>query len=399
VVLPDVLPPELKEVRLAIDDYWSQRKAKVTPDDIVPHNSLRVIVRRRMGPSKWGAFATLFEQFLLLPIDLDPATERAAGHIFSRDLLGHLANGILRDNSNGGGTNIPEIIQYLRKVSSSFNGDRKELTYLEADQDYWSSVYDGRVSSGFPGLDLALGGGLGGGELGVVIGPPGGGKTTLLINIGAVSVLAGLKVLHLSMELNKVQVLMRYDMRFSGETKESLQANPKYIKAARKASVVNGGGLTILDMSHSVVTPSLLESILESQDKVDMVLVDYADLMRSDRYLHGTGGSDIGRRFELGEIYRDLRRLAAALEIPVWTASQANREASKKGIYTSLDIGEDISKMHTADVGICMLQTDQMEAENRMVLLLDKTRMGKSNLNIPVRVNFETATFWEESNA
>ena len=54
-----------------------------------------------------------------------------------------------------------------------------------------------------------------------------------------------------------------------------------------------------------------------------MVLVDYADIMR-----------DVGKaqemRHALGNIYEDLRGLAGELQVPIWTASQANRSGWMK---------------------------------------------------------------------
>jgi len=387
-----VFPEELKAVREAIDDYWKRNNSNRAT--VIPDVSLRTLAKRRLGNSKkWAAFASYFEEFLQLPTKLDAATERAAGHSFSGIAVSLLANDLLGSVSGGQIPDLQQAIKRLRKLSSVFESTQgKTCVYSEADTDYWSDIFSGRVPTGFPQLDDALGGGLGRGELGVVIGAWGGGKTTFLINLGAVAMLGGLSVLHVSMELSQWQVLLRYDMRLTGETRESLQKNGKYIVGARKLVSRSGGSLALLDMSHAVMTPAMLESTLEGMDKVDLVLVDYADLMKADRYLQGFGSNgDIGRRFELGEIYRELRRIAAALDLPVWTASQATREAGKKGVFTASDVGEDISKMHTADVGLCLLQP--MEGE--MMLLLDKTRMGKSGIKVPVLADFSTATILE----
>ncbi|MBC8427981.1 MAG: hypothetical protein H8D94_00760, partial [Candidatus Pelagibacter sp.] len=51
---------------------------------------------------------------------------------------------------------------------------------------------------------------------------------------------------------------------------------------------------------------------------VDMVFVDYADIMRDN-----SNAREV--RHALGNIYEDLRGLAGEFGIPVWTASQANR--------------------------------------------------------------------------
>jgi replicative DNA helicase len=66
-----------------------------------------------------------------------------------------------------------------------------------------------------------MGGGLGPGELGVVVAPSGVGKTWILTAIGAAAVKQGLTVAHYSMELSEFYVGARYDTVFTGiPTKE-----------------------------------------------------------------------------------------------------------------------------------------------------------------------------------
>ena len=52
----------------------------------------------------------------------------------------------------------------------------------------------------------------------------------------------------------------------------------------------------------------------------DMVIVDYGDILRDT-----SNAKEV--RHALGNIYEDLRGLAGEFEIPIWTASQANRSA------------------------------------------------------------------------
>ena len=59
-------------------------------------------------------------------------------------------------------------------------------------------------------------GGLGSGELGVVVAPAGIGKTWCLQSMGASAVKQGLNVVHYTLELNQNYVGLRYDTIFSG---------------------------------------------------------------------------------------------------------------------------------------------------------------------------------------
>ena len=73
-----------------------------------------------------------------------------------------------------------------------------------------------------------------------------------------------------------------------------------------------------------------------------MVLVDYADIMK-----------DVSKaqemRHALGNIYEDLRGMAGELQVPVWTASQANRSALDEDVIEASKVAESYSKVMTAD--------------------------------------------------
>ncbi len=61
-----------------------------------------------------------------------------------------------------------------------------------------------------------------------------------------------------------------------------------------------------------------IEKLRKRGIEPDMVLVDYADLLRPVR-------SSGEKRHELEETYEGLRGLAQTYEFPIWTASQTNR--------------------------------------------------------------------------
>ena len=56
--------------------------------------------------------------------------------------------------------------------------------------------------------------------------------------------------------------------------------------------------------------------------KPSILIIDYADIMRSTRTYDSL-------RHELKLVYEELRNLAMEMNIPIWTASQANRDSAK----------------------------------------------------------------------
>jgi hypothetical protein len=61
------------------------------------------------------------------------------------------------------------------------------------------------------GLDSQIGGGLSGGELGIVLSPTGGGKSMMLVKFGSTALQYGRKVIYYSLELSETVIGNRFD--------------------------------------------------------------------------------------------------------------------------------------------------------------------------------------------
>ena len=66
-----------------------------------------------------------------------------------------------------------------------------------------------------PLINKLLCGGLGDGDLGLIAGGPGGGKSWALVALGAHAVKLGYTVVHYTLELNEKYVGRRYDANFT----------------------------------------------------------------------------------------------------------------------------------------------------------------------------------------
>ena len=169
-------------------------------------------------------------------------------------------------------------------------------------------------------------GGLGAGELGVVVAPAGIGKSWTLQALGASVIREKKTVVHYTLELNETYVGLRYDSIFSGIT----TSNIKYYKdeVSKKLFDLNGKLLIKYFPTKAASVQTLgshLKQIELSGTKVDMVIVDYADILMPTGFYKE-------KRHAIGNIYEDLRGLAGELELPIWTASQANRSALEEDV-------------------------------------------------------------------
>ena len=224
-------------------------------------------------------------------------------------------------------------------------------------------------------------GGLGHGELGVIVAPAGIGKSWTLQAIGAGALKEGKTIVHYTLELNENYVGLRYDSIFTGVT----TSNIKYYKDDVQAKLSKLPGKLLIKYfptkGASVQTiSSHLKQIEISGEKPDMVLVDYADILMPT-------GNFKEKRHAIGTIYEDLRGLAGELEIPIWTASQANRSALEEDIIGADKVSEDYSKVMTADFVMSMSRKVEDKIANTGRFHVIKNRFGIDGVTYPATIN------------
>ena len=111
-----------------------------------------------------------------------------------------------------------------------------------------------------------------------------------------------------------------------------------------------------------------------------MVVVDYADILKD------VGGSREVRH-ALGNIYEDLRGLAGEFQIPVWTASQANRSALDEDVIEAQKVSESYQKIMTADFVMSLSRKVEDKIGNTGRFHVIKNRFGPDGLTSPAKIN------------
>lgn len=230
--------------------------------------------------------------------------------------------------------------------------------------------------------DLA-GGGFGKGELIIFVAGPGGGKSTAMMNIGAHILKKGMRVVHYTMELTEAYVSQRYDAVITGIATQNLKYHIEDIEAELKK--INGELIIKYYPTKTASVSSLkahLDKLILQGKKPDIVIVDYADLLRST---NGKGRDSLHQ--ELENIYEDLRGLAGEYEVPVFTASQANRSSAESDIITGEQVASSFAKIMIGDFVISLSRkvTDKIAGTGRWYVI--KNRFGPDGLTLPSRLN------------
>ena len=227
-------------------------------------------------------------------------------------------------------------------------------------------------------------GGLAGGELGVIVAPAGIGKSWTLQALGAHAVAKGKTVVHYTLELNAQYVGLRYDTIVSGQPTGNLQYYKEEVQ--QKISKLKGE-LIIKYYPTRTASVNTLTAHLQQCEmrgiKPDLVIVYYADIMKSTQHFNE-------KRHQLGHIYEELRGMAGEFDIPVWTASQANRSALEEDVIGAEKVSEDYSKVMTADFVMSMSRKVEDKIANTGRFHVIKNRFGPDGITFPATINTNT---------
>jgi archaellum biogenesis ATPase FlaH len=262
----------------------------------------------------------------------------------------------LIDSALKAGTDRGVGHEYLIHLEERFKEDKRNIVPTP-----WEVIND------------LTGGGLGNGDLGLIVGGPGGGKSWTLINLGKYAVEQGYTVIHYTLELSDIYVGRRYDASFSQIPVSHVMDNKEKVKE----SLLNvKGNLYIKSYPTNNATVGTIRAHVQkcvSQGiQPDMIIVDYADLLDSKK------GRE--RKDKIDEIYKDLRGLANELDILVWTASQVNRAGAQDDQVEGDKIAGSYDKMGIIDFGMSLSRKkdDKVNGTGRWHIM--KNRYGSDGM-------------------
>jgi replicative DNA helicase len=186
----------------------------------------------------------------------------------------------------------------------------------------------GGLPTGFVDLDR-IAHGLRPGNLIVIAGRPGMGKTSFALNIAQNVARRGHAVGVFSLEMSRDELATRIllsEADVEGWRVQKDMLSPRHWEALIQAQVAVGGLPIYLDDSPN---PTLLEISsrtrrLKAEKGLDLVIVDYLQLM------HG-GSQYENRALEVAAFSRGLKQLAKELEVPVIALSQLSRQPERRG--------------------------------------------------------------------
>lgn len=283
--------------------------------------------------------------------------------------------------------NYEKIVDVVREAIHAGNSHSPGLDLFEDVEARYSETYRRTIPTGIQELDQRkiLNGGLGAGELGVIVAPTGVGKSHVLVHVGAQAILRGKNVLHYTFELNERAMGIRYDSHIMDIPSLECYDCKDEIRDYYQNNRENLGRLRIKYYPTSTATAMTLrthvDKLASTQKFIpDVIIVDYAGIMRSsDRHEL--------LRMELKKVMEELRALATDLDVPLWTAIQSNKEGAQSDIVDLTNMAEGYSQAHVADFVLGLMRKSAQKATGFGNIFIAKNRAGMDGIKYQIHLD------------
>lgn len=279
---------------------------------------------------------------------------------------------------------------------------------------------DGFISSGIDALD-ERGVHLAPKTMTLFIAPAKKGKSWWLSAVAARALVAGRKVLHITLENGEELTAQRYlQTLFAMTTKESkeirtatfsraeggslgidfgqyhaegLVASGRAALAAKLRPFHRRGKLLIKEFPTGALTVAQLDSYLEFLKRSrgyepDVVLVDYPDLMTIDAR---------NVRTDTGRIFKELRGIAVKRNFALGCPTQGNRASADSKVVNDRMVAEDYSKVATADTVLAYSQTTAEKQLGLARVMVTNARNAEDKFVVLISQSYATGQFCLDS--
>jgi replicative DNA helicase len=226
-------------------------------------------------------------------------------------------------------------------------------------------------------------GGIGKGELGIVFGNPGGGKSWAVIAMAAHAAKLGYNVLYYTLELSETYVARRIDANLLNIPVDQITKH-----RAEVESIVSElpGKIKVKEFPSGKTTLDNIEQHIEQlktqyEFMPDIIIIDYIDLLKNSARDRLEGTEDI---------YTSIRGLARELGLPIVTPSQANRTGAKSDIIEGDNIAGSYSKLMIGDIVVSLARNrkDKLEGTGRWHIM--KNRLGADGMTFASKIDTST---------
>lgn len=313
-----------------------------------------------------------------------------ATRFFRQQNIIKAANEAIRLAGNGDLEHFEECEKLLKDaLNAGVHEDFEEVMLYDGIENVLSDDFRITIPTGIGKIDESLNGGLGKGELAVIIGPTSFGKTSLTTSIAASGAVykceqnnnLGFKVLQIVFEDSVKQIQRKHFSKIT-QIEACNLSSPEYIdlvkeqlKSYKDKDILNEN-LRIIRVKSGQKSVDDIIGIINKEInkgfKPDMVIIDYFECLRI------TGSNTMSKWDKESLMMRKIESVANELNIAFWVATQGNRDSINTDLVTMDKAGGSLGKVQIAHIIITITRSQEDIADNIATIAITKNRAGQA---------------------
>jgi len=236
------------------------------------------------------------------------------------------------------------------------------------------------IPTGIETIDQLTGGGLGKGEIGVILTPSGVGKTTALTVIANTAYEQEKNVAQIVFEDTKDQIKRKHFTIWAESALSRLNdddENERVLKVVNEKvkSLEGKGRLIIKRFSQEDTTMKDIRNWMVSYEKkwgfkFDLLVLDYLDCVESHKRGQDRTESEL-------TVIKGFEALSSDFDIPAWTAIQSNRSGFGSEFVEAHQSGGSIKRIQKAHFFMSVAKTQEQQEANFANIRIIKARFAK----------------------
>jgi archaellum biogenesis ATPase FlaH len=309
------------------------------------------------------------------------AIQKQTWHFIKQQEYKKLANEIIEKLvRNKLDKNVHEIEERIRKISEVGVEDDDAVEIFDNIDMALRKEFREPIPTGVKVLDEATGGGLGRGEIGIILAPTGAGKTTILTKFANHAFNSGKNVLQLIFEDTPDQVRRKHFTIWSkvplSEIDERTEEVTKCVEQKHQEvqSEFNNKLIIKRFSQENTTLPMIKDYVVRFQKKYgykfDIIILDYIDCVDSHKKGSDTNADELA-------IIKSFEAMAAEFNIPCWTAIQTNRSGIESELVYINHMGGNIKRAQKSHFLMSIARTQEQKFHNLANLQILKARFAK----------------------
>ena len=376
--------PNLKMFVGVMREYYKKMQSVPTYDTI------KILLTEKSHNATEKEFYTEFvDKIHSLENDDAEYIKELAEKFFKQQNMIRVANEIISIASKGNVDNYDKCVELLNSALSQGISEDLGCGVFDNETETLSEDYRVAIPTGIGKIDETLEGGLGKGELGVIVGSSSFGKTSLTTAMASFAATYrcaqnnndGYKVLQIVFEDRVKQIQRKHFGRITGIEAKDL-SKPDYIDIVRKQLETYSDRETLQKNLRIIRLPSgektaddikrLIIKLKNNGFSPDLVIVDYFECLLCK------GDSSDDKWEKEGKTMRKFEAMAGELNIGIWIPVQGTKDSLNVEVVTMDKAGGSFKKIQIAHIVMSIARTVEDIEQSIATIAILKNRAGKA---------------------